>query len=271
LRFHHLQRKRTPPPRNRQPGPARAPSWRRLVSVPGWSVRGRDEAARQDWRPSILRADPRCRDRWPGKDGSAESNRNFDERRAGPEPQVRRPLAPPRRRTASPIPIPSTASQPPIMGDARTERRIRASLEDLPIPFPTAFTSLPPCGGAPGPYQPGQVRGHQPRTSTSRSRMPLIGLVRLQRALGAAMPCSTQSLLERVNSMLGDTDTGPVATQATLPDRRGGKQSVRGAASNGRTSAAHVGVTAPGEIPASPRGEIWIGWYCRAQAGQIDE
>jgi len=264
--------------------------------VPGWSVRGRDEAARQDWRPSILRADPRCRDRWPGKDGSAEPDRNFDERRAGPEPQVRRPLAPPRRRTASPIPIPSTASQPPIMGDARTERRIRASLEDLPIPFPTAFTSLPPCGGAPGPYQPGQVRGHQPRTSTSRSRMPLIGLVRLQRALRAAMPCSTQSVTEEVPGdanfpaaiaaaakpaepapgegdmkSLGDTDTGLVATRVALPGRRGGTQSVRGAASDGRTSAAHVGVTAPGEIPASPRGEIWIGWYCRAQAGQIDE
>lgn len=225
---------------------------------------------------------------------------------------IRRRASPTRARDGFPPPFPPGHGPPRARGYRARRKESAASLEDVPNPFPTAFTSLAPFGAAPGPDQPRQVRGDQPRTSTSRSRMPLIGLVRLQRALRAAMPCSTQSWRDPMRGcrpgpcleamppnhpfilsieskgvwglpQMGSGDS-PIryrvrATRTrdlwrhrqTLPGGRGGTQSVRGAASNGRTSAAHVGVTAFGETRASPRGEIRIGWYCRAPAGQIDE
>lgn len=83
---------------------------------------------------------------------------------------------------------------------------------------------------------PARVRstGAIPWASTCRSRMPLIGLVRLQRALRAATPCSTQcSFSSSAVTSLGDADTEPVATRKLLPGRRDGAQSVPGAARNG--------------------------------------
>ena len=69
--------------------------------------------------------------------------------------------------------------------------------------------------------------------------------------------------------MVGDKDTGTVATRDALLDRRDGIQPVPGAAGNGRTCAAQVGDTARGETRVSLGGETWTRRYSRAQALEI--
>jgi hypothetical protein len=69
----------------------------------------------------------------------------------------------------------------------------------------------PPRGGARA-ANPGRIGGATPGPCTCRSRVPLIGLARLQRALGAVMPPSTQSERRTDVLMLGDAETGTRVT-----------------------------------------------------------
>lgn len=97
-----------------------------------------------------------------------------------------------------------------------------------------------------------------------------MGLVRLQRALGGAIPpFDPIGSWTGAGTTLGDKDTGTVATRDALPRVRDGIQPVPGAARKGRTRAAQVGDTAPGETQASLGGETWTRRYSGAQAAEI--
>jgi hypothetical protein len=65
---------------------------------------------------------------------------------------------------------------------------------------------------------PVRSRVTNPQPPLAVAQTPLIGLTALQRALGAAMPHSTQSrsLNREPTSRMGDTDTGPVAIRVAL-------------------------------------------------------
>ncbi len=115
--------------------------------------------------------------------------------------------------------------------------RARALLDQLPNHL-TRRIAVPLRGYVRGLVTRGQDQAAKPGPSLSRSRMPVIGLVRLQRALRAAMPCSTQSagpgpfqgrlgcsLNRGYGLMMGDRDTGSVATRRALSDRRDGSES----------------------------------------------
>lgn len=96
-----------------------------------------------------------------------------------------------------------------------------------------------------------------PWASTCCSRMPVIGLVRLQRALGAVMPRSTQSTPDRIKR-LGDADTGGAVTRPTLSCWKDGNQSVLGGARKGTTYAAVVGISTEGNLSELRRGNLAV-------------
>ncbi|MFM2043302.1 MAG: hypothetical protein RLY86_1878 [Pseudomonadota bacterium] len=91
----------------------------------------------------------------------------------------------------------------------------------------------PPTGGTRA-ANPGRSGGATPAPCPCRSRVPLIGLARLHRALRAGMPCSTQSrhrtaILASAGLRTGDADTGtpatgtvPAATESGYPVPPGG-------------------------------------------------
>ncbi len=85
--------------------------------------------------------------------------------------------------------------------------------------------------------------------------MLVIELVRLQRALGAVMPRSTQSLFDIVKRM-GDAETGAVATRSTLFCWKSGIQSALGGARKGTTYANVVGVSTVGNHREPVRGNL---------------
>jgi hypothetical protein len=188
----HPQRIRSPPLRFRQGATGLAKSPRRLGLCLGGACEGLETVppVRRPSRPQI-----RSPDEHPlAKERRTDSTRFPPRQEQDPEPFVRRP-APHQgvRRRVVPSPFSARPGRPSWEIALAERRTARAWRRLSPFPSPTAFASWPRQEAAPGTYHPGQVRGYHPRTSTSRSRMPLIGLVRLQRALRAAMPCSTQS------------------------------------------------------------------------------
>lgn len=114
-----------------------------------------------------------------------------------------------------------------------TRQRLRRQTAGGGANRPPASVSLPIC---------------QDRQHYSRSRVPLIGLARLQRAL------RVQTLFDPIReTKLGDTETGAMATWPTLREAKAGvlakgRQTRPGGAGNGATCAQDVGCT------HSPRG-----------------
>lgn len=167
-----------------------------IRSVPGWSVPGHGEAGRRARRasrpvarsPTTKRASaPRIG--WRAGNRSAATKGNPH---AEPLFAVRRSRQ--GRRTAFPQPSPPRPAKPPIVGIAhRRKEDTRATSEDLPTPTLTAFTSLPPSGARLGLTSPGRSGATNPGPASAVAGTPLIRLIRLQRALRAATPCSTQS------------------------------------------------------------------------------
>ena len=100
--------------------------------------------------------------------------------------------------------------------------------------------------------------------------MPVMGLVRLQRALrGLTTPDSTHST-SAMRLRLGDTETGLRVTGATLTEAKAGNQSRPGEARKSLTSATTEGVSTIRENVSHP-GEI-SGWrHCEGQPLQVGE
>jgi len=96
-----------------------------------------------------------------------------------------------------------------------------------------------------------------------------MGLVRLRRALGGAIP-PFDPIGYCMVRMLGDADTGPVVTRQALARWRAGIQPRPWAARKGRTRADQVGFTPGWETTRSPSGETWDGRYSWGQPREID-
>jgi len=132
----------------------------------------------------------------------------------------------------------------------------------------TVICRLHACPG----HQPGKIGGLPTRRST---------VCRSRNATNQAHPAAPGAQgcdalfdpippLDGVSMMLGDADTGLVATRVSLPERRASSQSRRRGAGDRTTPAAQVGVTRGWETPASLGAEMWTRRYSGAQAAEID-
>lgn len=129
-------------------------------------------------------------------------------------------------------------------------------------------------GQAPHPRNPCRRPGPSTRASSRRSRMPVMGLVRLQRALGGAIPPFDPILPRwRQKAIPEDGRHGhgprgdavcscPVGEQVFKALPAGG--------SEGSNACRAGGLHAGWETIRRPSGETWDGWYSWGQPREID-
>ena len=113
---------------------------------------------------------------------------------------------------------------------------------------------------------------HQSWLSMRCSRLPVMGLVRLQRALRIEMSCSTQSTPPGEIGRRGHGPMGEVHRHGNrrIPVQREGVK----IAARGCTRVYNLGPAgglSTVRKAVNPTGEIWVGWYQNAQAVWIAE